>query len=507
MSTTRGSVPGRRDGPDRGRACHLGVALALAMTLSLLACGQQRPAGAQNPDPGSGAVSVSIEVNRPMKRVPSRFLGLSFEAAALHQIATYGERGNFAALLRSLGPGLLRFGGVSADTRTAWTDRLTPRPAWASGTLNAGDLRRLAKLASRSGWRVLLTVGLVHYDPAAAAREAAAAKAALGGWLAGIEVGNEPDAYGQHHFRPMPWTYARYDAEVRRYRRAIERAAPGIPLAGPGVSGSLVFESWGPGEAAGQRPALLTGHHYPLGCRQVPAPSISRLLSPETRRLESQSLHRYMLVSRASAIPFRLDEANSVSCGGEAGISNSFAATLWAVGYIAQTMSAGVAGINFQGNPANCRGYSPVCASTPERLANGVLSATPEWYALLLTRTLIGERPLPSTIASPGRRNIVVHAFRGPHGRLHVVIVEDDPPGTGAARIGLRVGAGRRTATVLPLTAPSPGATSGVMLGGRSVASDGSWREPAGLGRIAARAGVISLTLAPGSAALLTITP
>jgi len=493
-------------GPDRRRARRAGAALALAAALLLLACGQQQPSAARSPEPGSAPVSVSIEVNRPGRPVPPRFLGLSFEAAAMSQIATYGERGNLVTLLRSLGPGLLRFGGVSADTRTAWTDRLTPRPAWASGTLNAGDLRGLAKLASRSGWRVLLTVGLAHYDPTAAAREAAAARAALGPWLAGIEVGNEPDAYGYHHLRPMPWTYARYDAEVRRYRRVIERAAPGIPLAGPGVSGSLVFESWGPGEAAGQRPALLTGHHYPLGCHQTPAPSIARLLSADTRRLESQSLHRYMSVSRASGIPFRLDEANSVSCGGKAGISDTFAASLWAVGYITQTMSAGVAGINLQGNPANCRGYSPVCAARPGRLAAGVLSAKPEWYALLLTSALIGERPLRCTISSAGRRNVIVRAFRGPNGRLHVVIVEDDPPGTAAASIVLRVGAGYRAATVLALAAPSPGARSGVTLGARAVASDGSWRVPSDLQRVAARGGLISLTVAPSSAALLTIT-
>ena len=34
----------------------------------------------------------------------------------------------------------------------------------------------------------MLTIGLAHYDPSAAAREASAAKAALGRWLVGIEL-------------------------------------------------------------------------------------------------------------------------------------------------------------------------------------------------------------------------------------------------------------------------------------------------------------------------------
>jgi hypothetical protein len=140
---------------------------------------------------------------------------------------------------------------------------------------------------------------------------------------------------------------------VAAYRSAIEAAAPGIPLAGPDVSGSSVFPTWGLGEVVDQQPALLTGHHYPLGCAEVPAPSITRLLSPKIRGKELASLERYMAVSRASEIPFRVDETNTVSCGGMAGISNTFASALWAVGYMAQAMRLGVSGINFHGNPAN----------------------------------------------------------------------------------------------------------------------------------------------------------
>ena len=46
--------------------------------------------------------------------------------------------------------------------------------------------------------------------------------------------------------------------------------------------------------------------------------------------LEGVSLQRYMSIAQAGEIPFRLDEANTVSCGGVAGISNTFAWALWA---------------------------------------------------------------------------------------------------------------------------------------------------------------------------------
>jgi hypothetical protein len=437
--------------------------------------------------------------------VRGRFLGLSFEAAALAQIAGYGQRGNLVTLLRSLGPGVLRFGGVSADTQVAWTDSRTPRPAWARHVIGPRDMRALGRLAAASGWKVLLTVGLAHNEPGAAAREVAFARAALGSRLAGVEVGNEPDAYAQHGLRPMPWTYAQYSAEVSRYRRAIARFSHGVRLAGPGVSGSKIFSTWGRGEAGSQRPAMLTGHHYPLGCHQVPPPSIERLLSLQTRQLEAQSLDRFMAVSRSSSIHFRMDELGSVSCGGTAGISNAFASTLWATGYILQAMAKGLAGVNFQGNPANCGGYSPLCAPSARRLAAGVLDAQPAWYALLLTRRLIGTRPLATKLRSPAQPNVLVRSFRVADGTLQIVAVNDEPPGSPAAALRLALSRRYPRATVLALTGPSPAATSGVRLGGRTVARDGSWREPSQGAPVARRGATLSLTLAPSSAVLLTV--
>jgi hypothetical protein len=505
-----GPLMRRRDAPtasarDRASArAFVALSSTLCATLALAFASVGVCRGAEL---GSIPVSVSVDRTHPGAPVPRDFLGLSFELTSLPQIARYADGGDMVTLLRSLGRGVLRFGGVSADTRVAWTDEATARPPWASGVLEAGDLRELGSLAAQSGWHILLTIGLVHYEPDAAAREAAAAKAALGEWLEGLELGNEPNAYAQHGMRAEPWTFVQYDAQVAAYRSAIEAAAPGIALAGPDVSGSGAFESWGLGEVINQRPALLTGHHYPLGCEQVPAPTIARLLSPRIRRLEGSSLRRYMSISQASETPFRLDETNTVSCGGAAGISNTFASALWAVAYLTQAMSMGVAGINAQGNPAHCAGYTPVCAPTPEDLATGALGAQPEWYALLLAKALIGDRPLRTITSSPGRPNVEVATLLAGDGRLHFVIVDDDPPGARRVAVRLRVGSGFRGASILTLTAPSPAALSGVRLGGRAVAPDGSWSEPSRLPKAPNRGGVITVNITPSSAALLTVSP
>lgn len=94
------------------------------------------------------AVSVAAEAAaEPVPPVPQNFLGLSFEVGSLARIASYAHDGDLVTLLRSLGTGVLRFGGVTADEQIAWSDAETPRPAWALGVLEAGSLDEL------EGWR------------------------------------------------------------------------------------------------------------------------------------------------------------------------------------------------------------------------------------------------------------------------------------------------------------------------------------------------------------------
>ncbi|MGD1056156.1 MAG: glycosyl hydrolase family 79 C-terminal domain-containing protein [Solirubrobacteraceae bacterium] len=454
-------------------------------------------------------VAVSFDASEPGAPVPRNFLGLSFEVGSLPRIASYSGEGNLVSMLRSLGVGVLRFGGITADEQTAWVDEATPRPAWALGVLEAGDLRGLGSLAAASEWHVLLTLGFAHFDPEAAAREAAAAKAALGESLEAIEIGNEPDSYARHGLRPQPWTPVQYEEQINAYRIAIEALVPGIPLAGPDSSGSSAYEKWGLSEAIYQRPALLTGHHYPLGCAEQPPPTIARLLSPQIRQLEERSLRRYQFIAQETEVPFRMDEANTVSCGGVAGISNTFASALWAVNFLTKAMAMGVSGINLEGNPANCEGYTPVCAPSAEDLATGALRAQPEWYALLLAKALVGERPLPTTVKpKPAERpNVEASTFLAPDGTLQFVLVDDDPPGSPRVAVHLHIGDGFHGASVLSLTAPSPTALSGVRLGGQEVQPDGLWNEPATLPRVANKHGVITVKLAPSSAALVTVAP
>jgi hypothetical protein len=273
------------------------------------------------------------------------------------------------------------------------------------------------------------------------------------------------------------------------------------------VSGSGAFSEWGEEEALAQSPVLLTGHHYPLGCAQTPPPSIEALLSSAGRGAAALSLASYMAVSELREIPLRIDEANTVSCGGVAGISNTFASALWATGYITQAMDAGTVGVNLQGNPTNCAGYTPVCAPSTSALAHGELRAEPEWYALLLMHTLVGYRPLQTSISTEGSPNLVAAGFSGSEHSLKVVLCDNEPESTAPLAVQLEVGAGMGAAQVQRLTDSSPSATEGMLLAGYAVATNGSWRAPTQAESLASHSGIVSIDLSPGSAALLTLTP
>ncbi len=460
-------------------------------------------------------VSLTVDRAHPRTTVPKDFIGLSFEVKYLHLTGTYATRGNLPGLLRSLSGGLVRFGGVTADTQVAWLGTAGTQvawlgtagtlPPWATTGLAPGDFPGVARLARETGWRVQLALNLGHYDPQAAASEVSAAYAALGDSLTGVQFGNEPDAFVRpDRLRTDPWTYAQYATEVAAYKAAVQQAVPELPVEGPDSSSGRRHLPWLQMLAASDPPALITAHYYSLSCTDHP--TIARLLRPRIGSAAAANLRRAGAIGHAYNLPVRVDETNNVSCGGVPGVSDTFASALWATDYAARAMSAGVSGLNFHGNVATPTGYSPLAALTPSDLIAGRLNAQPEWYALLLAHQLEGSRPLPVSVR-PGGLNLSYSAFAAPHRRLQLVVVDDQAPGARPVMVHVPVGHDLQQGSVLRLTAPSPGATTGVRLGQKPVAADGSWHPSHHLTAVRVAKGTASFAMPPSSAALVTLAP
>ena len=227
------------------------------------------------------------------------------------------------------------------------------------------------------------------------------------------------------------------------------------------------------------------------------------LLSRQIQEVEEADLRPLARVGHKSGIPIRLDETNNISCGGVPGVSDTYAAALWAVGLLGRTMQAPFVGVNFHGFLFEPEGYSPIAALTPEDLASGAISARPEWYALLLAHQVEGDRPLPVRIKAQGQ-NIAIWAGRTARGDLQVIIDNEQPAGSRPLLFRLPREPGTRGASILRLVGPSLSATTGVTLGGREVPADGTWQRPSRLPHAKISNSFLSVIVDPQSAALVS---
>jgi hypothetical protein len=488
------------------------------------------PNGAAKPAPSPGALSVSVDAGRPAAVIAPDFLGLSLETPALASPAMTSGAAVLANLLRELGPGILRVSGDSVD-HTQWLIPAAPRLPWSVATIGPGDLERLAALMRASGWRLILGLNLGHLLMPSLVEEARAASTQLGPSLAGLAIGNEPDAFtsvapqpfrallGGSHLRARGWGLHQYLAESASVRGALAAADVSAPIYGPETATDRWLSVYGAAEHAGL--AALTPHLYPLiRCERgrvlvAHGPTAASLLSRGVAAAEGRQIAGFMRAASASVLPLRIDETNSVACGGQPHVSDTFAAALWALDYSLIAASHGVAGLNFHGGLGSCAAgggilspwYSPLCT-----LPGGRLTARPELYALLALRSLEGCAFVP--VAYRTSANVSVYGLRAPDGTLHVVI--DDmrvrvrlragmrAPAPLPLRVTLHVGPSYRSASVVRLLAPALTATQGVTLGGASLRADGTLPQPVPV-PLQGAAGSFTVRVARASAAFVTL--
>ncbi|GAA1900522.1 hypothetical protein [Lapillicoccus jejuensis] len=340
--------------------------------------------------------------------VPSGAIGLSFDENVL------GSRGLSAAaglvpLMRRLGPSILRIGGTSSQ----W-GRAVP--------FTATQLHSLDTVLRGSGWRAILTEDDAHWSASVTAQDARAANAVLGPRLAGMACGNEPAGYAPSGWRPRGWTTAQTVADELTCLRAVHAAVPSIRLVGPDAGQGDWVRRWAPQGASSV--AIVTTHLYPMAACRVPWPLPGTLLGPAAQRVALEDVAPALAAARAAHRPLLLDETNSAACGGIRGLSDAYAAALWAPDDVLTLLQAGVVGLDFHGAPNahGCSQYSPIClpagASTDR--------AQPVYDGLLLAHDLGTGRLLPVSGTTALLR---AHALLRGDGRTAVLLDnESDHP-------------------------------------------------------------------------------
>jgi hypothetical protein len=423
------------------------------------------------------------EIGRP---IPSGFLGLSIEFGSLYPYAGADPRAPnplFVRLIDQLAPGqrpVLRIGGDSTD-RTWWPVRGMARPPWATYTLTRAWATEARALADVTHARLILGINLLANSTTIAAAEASGLVRRIGRRrIAALEIGNEPELYSTQAWyyggsgqpltgRPRGYGFGVYVREVERVRSAL----PPIALAGP-ATGSLGWLSdLGALFAAEPRLRQVTVHRYPLNrCVAEPRsplyPSVTHLLSLGASRGLAQGMGRFAALAHRHGATFRVDELNAVTCGGEPGVSNTFAAALWTLDTQFSMAAAGADAVDVHIHPEAPANQLFTFVRPHGRWIGAV---RPQYYGLLMFARAAPPGARLLRIAGPPPGRVRAWATLGLDGRIRVVLINNSLWDATTVRVR---GPGRSAAgvaTLERLLAPSAHATGGVTLAGQSFGS------------------------------------
>ena len=505
----------------------IGLAAALGLTLVIFAL-EHAPARRQSPPPvprtAPGAQprpvalpQASLTINRgaAVTTVPRSFLGVSTEYWTLpiweHHLPLVEK---LLSLMRAPGDGplVLRIGGDSAD-HAYWENGRYDTPEWAY-ELTPAWLQEAGTLVRQTGARLILDLNLVTATPEIAAEWAQAARAELPARsIVGFEIGNEPDTYSRQAWLamlgigpavgilPASISAAGYAQDFLSYARALSRVAPGTPLLGPAVAHPLLSLPWISKLLAGRHPGLaeITAHEYPYtACAGIgsPAyPTIARILSDRASAGMARALRPAVALAHAAGLPFRLTEINSVTCGGRAGVSETFATALWAPDALFELLRAGVDAVN-----VHIRADTINAAFV---LTNHGVLARPLLYGLIMFARTLGRDPKLLQVHLRARSSLQLKAWAVSVGRnaLHVLLIDK---GNHPVTVLLHL-PGDGTATIQRLLAPSAAARSGATIDGQQLDGAGNWRGAPNIEKLSPGPHGYQVTVRQQSAALVSV--
>ena len=304
--------------------------------------------------------------------------------------------------------------------------------------------------------------------------------------------------------RAAGYDFQSYLREVNQIRGAL----PKLPLAGP-ATGSLSWLSNLPALLAGE-PGLkqVTYHRYPLNrCVTNPSsplyPTVPHLLSTGASQGLVGGVGRYVTLAHRDGDTFRVDELNAVTCGGQAGVSDTFAAALWTLDTQFWMARTGVDAVDVHIHP---EAPANQLFTFQQRDGRWTGSVRPQYYGLLMFAQAAppGAHLLRLSGHAPGQ--LRTWATLAPDGRIRVVLINDSL--TSASTVLVRPPAPAGSAQLERLEAPSAYATGEVSLGGQSFGSESPTGTLAGQRHppsVRLERGSYRVKLPPASAAMLTI--
>lgn len=186
----------------------------------------------------------------------------------------------------------------------------------------------------------------------------------LGDYLIALQVGNEPDLY-QDRLRTAPYGPGDFFREWGNFIKTIQ-ANPNVKnttmLMGPSISNNGNFreqEMWDTGfvDAYSANIAYLSTEHYPdNNCAAIfnnggtvvdPQQEFPKYLTHDAGKNLISGFVGSTAFAQSKGKRYLMMETNTASCGGFAGISDSFGAAIWGVDYAMTLVYNNFSGANF----------------------------------------------------------------------------------------------------------------------------------------------------------------
>jgi hypothetical protein len=438
-------------------------------------------------------VKMQVDPKTTLGGISEDFIGFGYETSAVAQSNFFSAKNTtMVQLYRNLSPhGLIRIGGNVSD-HTKYVPEGVPvaRTEKEVTVINRANLADLGGFARATGWKVMWGLNLGSGSKEEAVEEAVAVNAALGTNLQSLQIGNEVEAL--HRFTN---SYDAYHAAYLDYKAGIRVALPHVTFSGPDSIGHWDWITNFAATEAGDM-KLLTQHYYRGGARN-PKSTMEQLLQPD-HGWENR-LQKLQQVSRDRGLAFRINEVNSFSGGGKAGVSDSFAEALWCLDYMFLLASYGCDGVNME-TDVNQLGfishYSPIVHD-----AAGQCSARPEYYGMLAF-AMAGRGEMLKVALDKTEVNLSAYATRGNEGIIWITVVNKDFERD--ALVFVFSHGGFSSASTFRLSAPSLDSKDHVTLAGAEVSSDGQYLagSPA---RVKVNEGIASLSVPHASAVILQL--
>lgn len=314
-----------------------------------------------------GQITLTIPTESTGPHMPADFVGLSYEVEQLAD-PTFFSATNMGLIreFKAMAPrGVLRLGGNTSEFAYWKPTPGSPEPEHAHIREVEGEpkaqyyavtpqaVRNLASFLKATGWTCLYGIGMGSNTPDRAAEEADFVAKTLGSSLQYFQIGNEVDLFGRHLRDPRTWSARTYLDEWLGFARAITARVPGAKFGMPDVASNVswlteIADAWHSIENP-PNVTTLTHHYYFGGPATNPEVNIPNLLKPSTMAKVQHTADTATSAAEKMGVRVRMTEGNTCYRGGKPGVSDVFAAALWAADYSLLLASNNYSGINLHG--------------------------------------------------------------------------------------------------------------------------------------------------------------